>query len=94
VTMDHEFGDEGRHEVEGGSSGPSLKLIALLVVVVGMLIFFFQNGEKAQINFLWLDGSWPVWLVIGVSVAAGVVIDRLGTWQWRRARRRKERGDD
>lgn len=94
MTMDREFGDESRHEVEGGSSGPSFKLIALLVVIVGLAIFFFQNGDKAPIEFLWLDGSWPVWLVIGVSVAAGVVIDRLGTWQWRRARRRDERRDD
>lgn len=77
-----------------GGSGPPIKLIALLLVVVALAIFFFQNGDDAPVEFLWLDAQWPVWVVIGVSVIAGVVIDRLGTWQWRRARRRKDRSED
>lgn len=79
--------------VESGTAGPPLKLIALLVVVAALAVFFFQNGADTAIHFLWLDGQWPVWLVIGVSVVAGIVLDRLGSWQWRRARRRKEQGD-
>lgn len=77
---------------ESGRRGPSIKLIALLLVVVALAIFFFQNGGDAPVSFLWLDAEWPVWLVIGVSVVAGIVLDRLGSWQWRRAGRRKERG--
>jgi len=76
-----------------GSSGPPIKLIALLLVVVALAIFFFQNDRDAPVSFLWLDGQWPVWLVIGVSVVIGVVLDRLGTWQWRRARRRTDRSE-
>lgn len=76
-----------------GRSGPPAKLIALLLVVVALAIFFFQNGSDASVSFLWLDGQWPVWLIIGISVVAGVVLDRLGTLQWRRARRRRERGE-
>ena len=72
----------------GPSDGPPWKLLALLVVVVGLAIFFFQNGHDAPINFLWIDGSWPLWLVIGISVLIGVVLDRLVSWQWRRGRRR------
>lgn len=72
-----------------GRSGPSFKLIALLLVAAALAIFFFQNGSDAPVSFLWLDGQWPVWLVIAVSVVAGVVLDRLGSWQWRRARRQK-----
>lgn len=79
--------------VESGTSGPPWKLIALLIVVAALAVFFFQNLDDTQVQFLWLDGSWPTWLVIGVSVAAGVVIDRLGTWQWHRARRRKDLAD-
>jgi uncharacterized integral membrane protein len=83
--------DDG--SAESGRSGPPIKLIALLVVAVALAIFFFQNGSDAPVSFLWFDGQWPVWLVIGVSVIAGVVLDRLGSWQWRRARRRQERGE-
>jgi uncharacterized integral membrane protein len=72
-----------------GRAGPPIKLIVLLLLVIALAIFFFQNGDDAPVSFLWIDGQWPVWLVIGVSVIAGVVIDRLGSWQWRRARRRR-----
>mgnify|MGYP002682900529 CR=1 FL=1 len=40
-----------------------------------------------------IDGNWPVWGVIGSSVAAGILRDRLFLWQWRRARRRKDTDD-
>jgi uncharacterized integral membrane protein len=73
---------------EAGRSGPPWKLIALLLVVAGLAAFFFQNGQDGDVNFLWLGGSWPQWTVIGISVVAGVVLDRLATWQWRRARNR------
>jgi hypothetical protein len=35
-----------------------------------------------------------VWTVIGISVIAGIVVDRLFTWQWRRARKRKQAVDN
>ena len=78
--------------VEAGSyrEGPPWKLIALLLVVVALAIFFFQNGDDAPVEFLWIDATWPVWAVIAVSVVFGVVIDRLASWQWRRARRRRD----
>lgn len=84
--MSQEQGDFD--ERAGGGSGPPWKLLTLLVVVAAMAVFFFQNGERVRIHFLWMDGEWPVWLIIGISVGAGVIIDRLGTWQWRRARNR------
>lgn len=82
--------DDRHHAVAGGSDGaPPWKLIALLIVVAGLATFFFQNGSDAPVQFLWMDASWPVWTVIGISVVIGIVLDRLFTWQWRRARRRR-----
>jgi uncharacterized integral membrane protein len=78
-----------QQQPSGGDEGPPWKLIALLVVVVALAIFFAQNGDDAPVEFLWLDANWPVWVVIGVSVLAGVALDRLVGWQLRRARRRK-----
>ncbi len=83
-----------QHPVESGTNGPPWKLIALVVVVAALITFFLQNGDRAPVEFLWIDGSWPIWLVIAISVVAGVVLDRLATWQWRRARRRGRPGDD
>ena len=78
---------------EGGSNRPRIKLVLLLVVVIATAIFFFQNGQDAAVDFLWMNGTWPMWMVIGISVAAGIVIAYLvvlvGMYVWRRARRRK-----
>lgn len=92
--MSYETADIDGQPAESGRGGPPLKLFALLFVAIALAIFFFQNGDDAPVQFLWFDGQWPVWLVIGVSVLAGIVLDRLGSWQWRRARRRKERSED
>ncbi len=79
--------DPDDHEVASGSSGPSWKLIALVLVVAAAFTFFVQNGDEAGVEFLWLDFRWPLWAVIGVSILAGVLLDRLVGWQWRRSRR-------
>ena len=85
--MEHEQ-TTGDVSAESGQTGPPWKLLALLVVVAGLAAFFFQNGQTSEVNFLWLDGSWPQWTVIGISVVVGIVLDRLAAWQWRRARTR------
>ena len=89
--MKHESTDLDQ-QAESGTTGPSIKLILLLLVVAGLAIFIFQNGERAPIEFLWLDGNWPIWTVIGISVIVGIALDRLVGWQWRRARRRRRIG--
>jgi len=75
---------------QSGSNAPPIKLIMLLLVVIALAIFFFQNGQDADVDYLWMNGTWPIWTVIGISVIAGVALDRLATWQWRRARKRKK----
>jgi uncharacterized integral membrane protein len=77
----------------GGRQLPSLKLILLLLVAVGILIFFLQNPQDAEIEFLWMEVTWPVRTVILISVVAGIIIDRLGSLFWARARRRKHAVD-
>ena len=71
------------------SSGPPWKLLLLLVVIAALAVFFFQNGNDVDVNFLTFEFTWPLWAVIGISVLIGIVLDRLGTWQWRRARHRR-----
>lgn len=80
-----------KSEREGGEAGirlPSLKLVGLLVAVAAAAIFFFQNGHDTAVEFLGFSATWPLRMVILISIALGVVIDRLGGWLWRRSRRR------
>ena len=87
--MRHEAVDPEEIAAERGSGRAPWRLLALLLVVIVIAIFFFQNGQDASVKFLWLEGEWPVWLVIGISLLLGVILDRLATWVWRRARRRR-----
>lgn len=73
--------------VEEGKSGPSPSLIALIVIAVVAIVFILQNGERAETNFLMLDFRAPLWLLLAIAVAAGVVLDRLFSIWWRRRRR-------
>ncbi len=81
-----ESDSNGQSQREGGAP---FKLIGLLLVVVALAFGFFQNSSDAPVRFLWMDSTTPVWVVIGISVLAGMLLDRLLTWQWRRARKRK-----
>lgn len=89
--MSHDTVDSDRSTAEGGRGLPSLKLIALLLVVAALAVFVYQNDEEAQVEFLSIDVAWPVSIVIGISVIAGVVLDRLASFAWRRAARRRAR---
>lgn len=68
---------------------PPLKPVLLAIVVVLTIVFFLQNGHTADVQFLWLDFSWPMRWVILISIAIGVALDRLGSFVWRRARERR-----
>lgn len=82
--------DDGpANDIARGTTGVPWKFVGLVVLLLGLVIFFFQNEQETKIQFLWLDGSWPVWAVIGISVAIGILLDRLGSWQWRRSRARR-----
>jgi len=80
---------DSQRPAEAGRQLPSIKLIALLVVAIGIVVFFLQNSDTARIEFLWMDVDWPVRSVIVISVLAGIIIGRLGSFFWARARRRK-----
>lgn len=87
AVMEHR-NDDLESGAESDRASAPWKLLALLLMVAGLATFFFQNGQDSPVNFLWMNGSWPQWTVIGISVAIGVVLDRLVSWQSRRARRR------
>jgi uncharacterized integral membrane protein len=58
-----------------------------------LVIFMLQNTQDARVEFLFWEFTWPVWLLILVSAAAGAII-WLGLGILRRHRRRKERRQD
>lgn len=67
-------GDDRRREdwVER-HEGPSTKLIVLGAVAVLLLVFVFQNTDRAQIDFLFWNGVFPLWTMIVVAAVLGLI---------------------
>jgi uncharacterized integral membrane protein len=85
-------GDEPRSSAKSSAgNGLNPAIVAFVVVVALALIFFLQNGEKTQIDFLFFEKTTTKrWAVI-VAIVLGIVLDRLFAIWWRRRRRRNAR---
>jgi uncharacterized integral membrane protein len=64
--------------------------IASLVGVVALLVFMLQNRNDATFNFLWIEFTWPLWLVVLGSALLGALV-WFGVGVMRRHSRRQER---
>ena len=79
-----EHGDGGGNRSLGGGALASISGLALL------LIFVVQNTDDVQLDFLFWDFEWPLWLLTIVSALLGALVI-FGIGVMRRHRRRKER---
>ena len=70
-----------------GTKGPSPAIIGLIVAVALAVIFFFQNGERTSIDFLFFESRTKIRFALIVAVVLGIAADRLFTIWWRRRRR-------
>ena len=77
---------EGRASLGGGA-------IASISGVVLLLIFIVQNTDDVELDFLFWDFTWPLWLLTIVSALLGALV-WFGLGVMRRHRRRKERRAD
>ena len=48
------------------------------------MIFIIQNARNAQVKFLFWDGTMSLWIVLLLTLLAGVLLDRVVTWALRR----------
>jgi len=71
-----------------GRSGPSVALIGFVLLAVLAVVFFLQNGERSNIDFLVFEERTTIRWSLMVAVVIGVVLDRLISFWWRRRRRR------
>ena len=69
-------------------SGPSPALIGVLIAIALIVVFFFQNGEHQQIDFLFFEKNTTIRWSLLIAVLLGVALDRVFTMWWRRRRKR------
>ncbi|MEM7141901.1 MAG: LapA family protein [Actinomycetota bacterium] len=60
------------------------------VVAIALIAFIVQNRDDAEVTWLFLDGTWPLWIVIVISAVAGAILSEVVGWLMRRRRRAKE----
>lgn len=90
MSNDNDLQRSGDNPTASGSSGPSVALIAGLVVVALAVIFFLQNSEMVIIDFWIFEKKTTIRWSILMSIVLGVVLDRLVSIWWRRRRSKKD----
>lgn len=78
---------EERPSFEYRREGLGGKATALIAAGILLLIFFLQNLERANIDFLFWDWDVAIALAIGIAAALGFVLGWGFAWIRRRARR-------
>lgn len=61
------------------------------VVTAAMALFIVQNTASIEFDWLWLEFEAPLWLMLLVAFAAGLIVGPLVIAGWRRASRERAR---
>lgn len=78
------FDSSSSEELQREDDGPPWRLIIAGLLAVAVIVFLAQNRDSQDIEFLWIGVRLPLWLLIVISVAIGMAIDRLVIWRGRR----------
>lgn len=76
-------------EEESGSRQAAW-LVAAGIIIVAVAIFIAQNAEDVPIEFLFFEGSVPLWLIIVVTLVLGAVLGQVFFYLRRRKKRKEE----
>lgn len=80
--------DEPLVEKEKESTG-LVTVISAAVIAVALIAFIGQNRDDTEVSWLFIDGTWPLWLVIVIAAVLGAVLSEVLGWLIRRRRRRQ-----
>jgi len=65
--------------------------VLVLFLAIGLIIVAFQNSQDVEFDFLWIDTTAPLVLILAIAIAAAVVVDEIVGFLWRRRRRSRMR---
>jgi uncharacterized integral membrane protein len=80
----------GRDGAAPEKRGIGIEVILFGIVALAIGAFVGQNTKKVKIDWLFLDFSAPLWLVILAVLIIGALLDRLATVIVRHRRNRRD----
>jgi len=90
MSMDWKANERrGGEAPQGDKTRISPTMIIGVVAAVLALVFILQNTDSHPVTFLFWDNETSTWVVIVIALILGAVIDRVGTWAWRRRKARR-----
>lgn len=80
--------EEGVGEETKESTGLAT-VVSAAVIAIALIAFIVQNRSDTEVSWLFIDGTWPLWVVIVIAAVAGAVLSEVVGWLLRRRRRQK-----
>ena len=81
----HEMAEnETTTEPVDGGSGVNVRLVLGAIAAAALGLFIFQNTDDAEVNFLWMSGNIPLFLLLLITVVLTLILAMVGTWILRR----------
>jgi uncharacterized integral membrane protein len=71
------------------STGIAWGAILLMLGIVLVVVFTVQNTDPVPVRFMWMDGQFPLSIVILITIGAVILITELVGVSYRRRRRRR-----
>ena len=91
---DDQFRDNGEEPAASQErTGLRLGPIFGLGVLALFLVFIFQNGDESDIHFLWFDLALPIWVLVIVIFALGIMFGWFAKWRQGRDKQAANSGD-
>ena len=75
---------EQTQPVEEGGGVLSVRLVLGALAAAALALFIFQNTDDAKVDFLWMSGSIPLFLLLLITVALTLILATVATWMLRR----------
>jgi uncharacterized integral membrane protein len=89
-TADTPLADVGEPEPRRGeSTGIAWGAILLMLGIALVVVFTVQNTDPVPVRFMWMEGQFPLAIVILITIGAVVLITELIGVSYRRRRRRR-----
>ena len=73
------------------SAGIPWGMIAVFVGVALIVVFAVQNTGSVEVRFLWMEGQFPLAIVILVTAGVSILLGELMAIVYRRRRRKRRR---